>query len=105
MIIISFWLTIFYLIYRYFKNKRLKPIKKALKNNYTTNRKSIITRDRFTEKKIPKDLDAIIIGSGAGSLTTAGLLARFGKKVLVLDPMLATGNSSIAAINLIKNTL
>ncbi len=25
------------------------------------------------------------------------------KKVLVLDPMLATGNSSIAAINLIKN--
>ena len=26
------------------------------------------------------------------------------KKVLVLDPMLATGNSSIAAINLIKNT-
>ena len=25
------------------------------------------------------------------------------KKVLILDPMLATGNSSIAAINLIKN--
>lgn len=35
--------------------------------------------------KIEKQYDAICIGSGLGSLTTASLLARAGKKVLVLE--------------------
>lgn len=36
-------------------------------------------------KQVPKDLDVIIIGSGIGGLSTAALLAKQGKKVLVLE--------------------
>jgi len=34
---------------------------------------------------VPQDLDAIVIGSGIGGLCTAALLAKTGKKVLVLE--------------------
>lgn len=36
-------------------------------------------------KKVPANLDAIIIGSGIGGLATAAILAKEGKKVLVLE--------------------
>lgn len=39
----------------------------------------------FSSKKIPGELDAIVIGSGIGGLTTAALMAKSGKKVLVLE--------------------
>ncbi len=35
--------------------------------------------------QVPNDLDAIIVGSGIGGLTTGVLLAKVGKKVLVLE--------------------
>ena len=44
-------------------------------------------------KKVPANLDAIIIGSGIGGLATAAILAKEGKKVLVLEQHdLAGGN-------------
>ena len=42
-------------------------------------------RDRFLKKKIPTDLDAIIIGSGIGGLSCAAFLSRVGKRCLVLE--------------------
>lgn len=39
----------------------------------------------FLASKVPDNLDAIIIGSGAGGLGLAVLLAKVGKKVLVLE--------------------
>ena len=40
---------------------------------------------RFHPKLVPKQLDAIVIGSGMGGLTCAALMSRAGKKVLVLE--------------------
>ena len=50
-------------------------------------RKSYIApnRDRFLKKKIPTDLDAIIIGSGIGGLSCAAFLSRVGKRCLVIE--------------------
>ncbi|KAK3740160.1 hypothetical protein QZH41_014090, partial [Actinostola sp. cb2023] len=44
-----------------------------------------IIKQGFSAKKIPDNLDAIVIGSGIGGMTCACLLARSGKKVLVLE--------------------
>lgn len=44
-----------------------------------------ILMDRYTSASVPKNLDAIVIGSGIGGLTSAVLLAKTNKKVLVLE--------------------
>ncbi|XP_067950761.1 all-trans-retinol 13,14-reductase-like [Watersipora subatra] len=44
-----------------------------------------VLKQGFAQKKIPEDIDAIVIGSGIGGLTTAAILAKANKKVLVLE--------------------
>eukprot|EP01084_Bolivina_argentea_P137587 242320_1 len=43
-----------------------------------------ILQNRYHKNKIPSNLDAIVIGSGIGSLSAAALLSKSGYKVLVL---------------------
>ena len=44
-----------------------------------------VLKQSFSADRVPSGLDAIVIGSGIGGLTTAALLAKVGKKVLVLE--------------------
>ena len=44
-----------------------------------------VLKQGFAAKKVPQDLDAIVIGSGIGGLSCAALLSRAGKKALVLE--------------------
>eukprot|EP00750_Incisomonas_marina_P008110 INCI15239.1.p1 GENE.INCI15239.1~~INCI15239.1.p1 ORF type:complete len:590 (-),score=97.29 INCI15239.1:554-2323(-) len=53
-----------------------------------------VCKQGFTAKKVPENLDAIVIGSGMGGLTTAALLAREGKKVLVLEQHTMAGGNT-----------
>lgn len=65
-----------YKIKNYSNKKFIHDLPKHLGPNY---------RDRYSTKKIPKDIDVIIIGSGIGGLTCGGLLSKVGKRVLVLE--------------------
>jgi all-trans-retinol 13,14-reductase len=44
-----------------------------------------VLKNGFVAKKVPDNLDVIFIGSGIGSLSCAAMLAKAGKKVLVLE--------------------
>ena len=73
------------LIYNYKHNLfncKPKQYKKIKPHKVYTNRVDI-DKDRYSYRKIPKDIDVIVIGSGIGSLSCAAYLSRVGKKVLV----------------------
>merc|ERR1719381_12021 len=48
-------------------------------------KRDAVIKQGFSKEKIPDNLDAILIGSGIGSLTTAAIMSKAGKKVLVLE--------------------
>eukprot|EP00578_Thalassiosira_sp_NH16_P029986 CAMPEP_0181080368 /NCGR_PEP_ID=MMETSP1071-20121207/2529_1 /TAXON_ID=35127 /ORGANISM="Thalassiosira sp., Strain NH16" /LENGTH=561 /DNA_ID=CAMNT_0023161839 /DNA_START=80 /DNA_END=1761 /DNA_ORIENTATION=- len=57
--------------------------RKATCPNVTTSNDPV--KQGFSMKKVPSNLDVIVIGSGMGGLTTAAILAKEGKRVLVLE--------------------
>lgn len=58
----------------------------SFKNNDPAIRKKrSLLHEKFNHSKVPSDLDYIIIGSGMGGLSCAAILARLGKKVVVLE--------------------
>jgi len=48
-------------------------------------KRDAVISNGFSVDKVPKNVDVIVIGSGIGGLTTAAVLAKAGKKVLVLE--------------------
>ncbi|XP_075033342.1 all-trans-retinol 13,14-reductase-like [Mixophyes fleayi] len=52
-----------------------------------------VLKQGFSQDKIPSNLDALVIGSGVGGLSAATVLAKAGKKVLVLEQHDQAGGS------------
>ncbi|CAL4152973.1 unnamed protein product, partial [Meganyctiphanes norvegica] len=44
-----------------------------------------VLKQSYSAEKVPSELDAVIIGSGIGGMTVAAIMAKAGKKVLVLE--------------------
>ena len=44
-----------------------------------------VLKNGYSSKKVPAEIDTIVIGSGMGGLTAAALLAKRGQRVLVLE--------------------
>ena len=49
------------------------------------------TREAFREKKLPPEVEYVVVGSGMGSLYCAALLAKAGKRVVVLEQHYVAG--------------
>uniref|UniRef100_A0A3Q3EMY2 All-trans-retinol 13,14-reductase n=1 Tax=Labrus bergylta TaxID=56723 RepID=A0A3Q3EMY2_9LABR len=65
-----------------FETDTREPVRKMV---HDQKEKKKVLKQGFLINKVPKDLDAVIIGSGIGGLGLAVLLAKVGKKVLVLE--------------------
>lgn len=48
-------------------------------------------RNRYLKRKVPNNIDYIIIGSGLGGLIPAAILSKMGKKILVLEKHYVAG--------------
>ena len=81
-IILVITICIYLLYYMLFYNYLPKNIKIYSTDKYNPNN---ILRDRFSKKKIPKDIDCIIIGSGIGGLALGAMLSKIGHKILILE--------------------
>ena len=80
-------------IYQKYFNS-INRIKYTINKNKNIIKDEDYTKNRYTTNKVPEDIDVIVIGSGIGGLTTAGLLSKFGKKVLVLEQHYIAGGTT-----------
>ena len=48
-------------------------------------KRDAVLKQAFSLDKVPDHLDAIIIGSGIGGMTTGAIMAKAGKRVLILE--------------------
>ncbi|GMH63170.1 hypothetical protein TL16_g03645 [Triparma laevis f. inornata] len=78
---------------RSFKPKSIKNARRSKATLAPSQRKpdSDPSRDAFREKKLPDDIDYLIIGSGMGSLYTAALLSQAGYVCVVLEQHYVAG--------------
>ena len=67
------------------------PTEVATKPN--ANRRDIC-HDRYHSSKVPQDVDIVVIGAGTSGLAFASLMARCGKKVVVLEQHTVIGGAS-----------
>ncbi|KAL3053423.1 hypothetical protein OYC64_005876 [Pagothenia borchgrevinki] len=65
-----------------FEKDTREPVKKMVHDRKEKNK---VLKQGFLASKVPENLDAVIIGSGIGGLGLAVLMAKVGKKVLVLE--------------------
>lgn len=61
--------------------------------NVNVNVDNIYNKTRYKKKLVNKDIDVIIVGSGISGLTVGGLLAKAGKKILILEQHDIAGGS------------
>jgi len=69
----------------------LRPLKSEPVSPIKRGRRDIINEDLYRRSKVPSNIDVIVVGSGIAGLITAGLLAKIGKKVLVLEQHYRSG--------------